>query len=56
MLDRISFQNFNVMVQAKFNNYQGETKINFYAAKVLPQNPVLESRALLQRMQLYQGK
>ena len=56
MLDKISFQNFNVMVQAKYSTFQGDTRCNFYAVKVLPQNPALESRALLQRMQLYENK
>lgn len=41
------------MVRAKYDNYMGEQKLKFYAARVFPYNVQAENKALLQRLEIY---
>ena len=55
-LDDLLFKSFNVMVKAKFDHYNGETRMKYYAVRVFPHNIQNENKALLSRLELYQNK
>ena len=51
--DDLLFKQFNIMVRGKFEYYNGETKMRYFAVKVLPRNVQVENKALLNRLAIY---
>jgi hypothetical protein len=51
--DKLMFTSFNIMVNGKYENYQGQTRVRFFAVKVFPLNTQAENRALIRRLELY---
>ena len=51
--DSLLFKTFNVMVKGKFEFFNGENRMRFFAVKVFPHNVQAENRALLRRLELY---
>jgi hypothetical protein len=41
------------MVKGKFDFYQGENRMRYFAVKVFPHNVQAENRALLRRLDMY---
>lgn len=54
--DSLLFKEMNIMVKAKYEYYNGEQKLKFFAAKVQPRNAELENKALLNRLSIYEKK
>jgi len=44
------------MVKGKYELFSGENKIRFFAVKVFPHNMQAENKALLKRLEIYDGK
>ena len=51
--DQLLFKTFNIMVKGKFEFFNGENRMRFFAVKVFPHNVQAENRALLRRLELY---
>ena len=51
--DSLLFKTFNIMVKGKFEFFNGENRMRFFAVKVFPHNVQAESRALLKRLEIY---
>jgi hypothetical protein len=51
--DHLLFKTFNIMVKGKFENFNGENRMRFFAVKVFPHNIQAENRALLRRLEIY---
>lgn len=51
--DSLLFRTFNIMVKGKFEFFNGENRMRFFAVKVFPHNVQAENRALLRRIELY---
>jgi hypothetical protein len=41
------------MVKGKFENFNGESRMRYFAVKVFPHNVQAENRALLKRLDMY---
>lgn len=44
------------MVKGKFDYYNGETRMKYYAVRVFPHSIQNENKALLSRLELYKDK
>ena len=51
--DSLMFKTFNIMVKGKFEYYNNENRMKFFAVKVFPHNVQAEDRALLKRLEIY---
>jgi hypothetical protein len=51
--DSLLFKSFNIMVKGKFEFFNGENRMRFFAVKVFPHNVQAENRALLRRLEIY---
>lgn len=51
--DSLLFKTFNIMVKGKFEFFNGENRMRFFAVKVFPHNVQAENRALLRRLEIY---
>ena len=51
--DGLMFKPLNIMVKGKFESYNGEQTMRYFAVKVLPQKIQVENKALLDRLQIY---
>ena len=53
-VDSLMFKEVNLMVRGKYQTYNGETKMKYFAVKVLPQRNIKsENAALLKRLNIY---
>ena len=53
-LDQLLFKNVNVLLAARFENYDGEQKLKYKCMKVIPRNIVRENKSLLHRLELFE--
>jgi replication factor A1 len=53
--DDLLFKKFNIMVKGKYEYYNGENKMRYFAVKVFPHNVQMENKTLLSRLGLYQN-
>jgi len=51
--DSLLFKTFNIMVKGKFEHFNGESRMRYFAVKVFPHNVQAENRALLKRLDMY---
>lgn len=51
--DSLLFKTFNIMVKGKFEYFNGENRMRYFAVKVFPHNVQAENRALLRRLEMY---
>jgi hypothetical protein len=51
--DKLLFRQFNIMIKGKFEQFNGENRMRYFAVKVLPYNMQSENKALLRRLELY---
>ena len=51
--DSLLFKTFNIMVKGKFEYFNGEMRMRYFAVKVFPHNVQAENRALLRRLDMY---
>jgi hypothetical protein len=51
--DSLLFKTFNIMVKGKFEYFNGENRMRYFAVKVFPHNVQAENRALLRRLDMY---
>ena len=51
--DSLLFKTFNIMVKGKFEYFNGENRMRYFAVKVFPHNVQAENRALLRRIDMY---
>lgn len=51
--DSLMFKQMNVMVKCKYEYYQNEPKMKFFAVKTYPRNVLAENKSLLERMEIY---
>lgn len=51
--DSLLFKTFNIMVKGKFEFFNGENRMRYFAVKVFPHNVQAENRALLKRLEMY---
>ena len=51
--DSLLFKTFNIMVKGKFEYFNGENRMRYFAVKVFPHNVQAENRALLKRLEMY---
>lgn len=49
----LMFKPMNMMVRGKYEYYNNEPKMKFFAVKTFPRNIVTESKALLERLEVY---
>ena len=49
--DQLRFKKFNIMVKGKYEYYNGENKMKYFAIKVLPYNVQAENKALINRLE-----
>lgn len=49
------FKTFNIMVKGKFEYFNGEMRMRYFAVKVFPHNVQAENRALLRRLDIYKA-
>ena len=56
MIDDRLFKPYNIMVKGKFEYYNGENKMRYFAVKVYPHNIQNENKALLSRLSVYENK
>lgn len=54
--DSILYKQMNIMVKGKFEFYNGENRMRFFAVKVFPIATQNENKALLRRLNIYEGK
>jgi len=52
-LDSLAFKPFNIMVKGKFEHFNGEHRMRYFAVKVYPHNVGAENKALLTRLEMY---
>ena len=52
-IDSLYFKKFNIMVKGKYEFFNGENRVRFFAVKVLPFQVQAENRALLKRLEAY---
>ena len=53
--DSLLFKTFNIMVKGKFEYFNGEMRMRYFAVKVFPHNVQAENRALLRRIEMYKS-
>ena len=53
--DKLHFQSFNVMVKGKYEYYNGEARMKYFAVRVFPHNVQSENKALLKRLEIYEN-
>lgn len=53
--DSLLFKTLNIMVKGKFEFFNGESRMRFFAVKVFPHNVQAENRALLKRIEIYRS-
>ena len=53
--DSLLFKTFNIMVKGKFEYFNGEMRMRYFAVKVFPHNVQAENRALLRRLDMYKS-
>jgi hypothetical protein len=51
--DSLLFKRFNIMVKGKFEYFNGENRMRYFAIKVFPHNVQAENNALLKRLEMY---
>lgn len=51
--DSLLFKRFNIMVKGKYEYFNGENRMRYFAVKVFPHNVQAENRALLRRLEMY---
>lgn len=51
--DSLLFKTFNIMVKGKFEFFNGENRMRYFAVKVFPHNVQAENRALLRRLDMF---
>ena len=51
--DDLLFKSFNIMVKGKYEYFNGENRMRYFAVKVFPHNVVSENKALLSRLDMY---
>lgn len=51
--DSLHFKPFNIMVKGKYEFFNGENRMRYFAVKVFPHNVQAENRALLRRLDMY---
>ena len=52
--DELLFKRFNIMVKGKYEYYNGENRMRYFAVKVFPHNVQAENKTLLSRLGLYE--
>ena len=52
--DELLFKRFNIMVKGKYEYYNGENRMRYFAVKVFPHNVQGENKTLLSRLGLYE--
>ena len=53
--DSLHFKTFNIMVKGKYEYFNGENRMRYFAVKVFPYNVQVENRALLRRLEMYEN-
>ena len=53
--DSLLFKTFNIMVKGKFEYFNGEMRMRYFAVKVFPHNVQAENRALVRRLDMYKS-
>lgn len=53
--DSLLFKTLNIMVKGKFEFFNGENRMRYFAVKVFPHNIQAENRALIKRLEMYQS-
>jgi len=53
--DSLLFKTFNIMVKGKFEFFNGENRMRYFAVKVFPHNVQAENRALARRLEMYES-
>ena len=51
--DSLLFKSFNIMVKGKYESFNGENRMRYFAVKVYPHNVQAENKALLKRLEMY---
>lgn len=51
--DTLLFRQFNIMIKGKYEFYQGENRMRYFAIKVIPHSTQTENKALLKRLEMY---
>lgn len=51
--DDLLFKPYNIMVKGKYEYFNGENRMRYFAVKVFPHNIQNENRALLSRLEMY---
>ena len=51
--DSLLFKPLNIMIKGKFEFFNGENRMRYFAVKVFPHNTGQENRALLKRLEIY---
>jgi hypothetical protein len=54
--DDLLFKSFNIMVRGKYEYFNGENRVRYFATKVFPHSIVSENKALLSRLDMYSKK
>lgn len=52
-LESLTFKPMNIMVKGRYEMFNNEYKVKFFAMKVFPRNVPAENKALLHRLDLY---
>ena len=53
--DSLNFKPFNIMVKGKYEFFNNEYRMRYFAVKVFPHNVQAENRALLKRLEMYEN-
>ena len=53
--DSLNFKPFNIMVKGKYEYFNNEYRMRYFAVKVFPHNVQAENRALLRRLEMYEN-
>lgn len=53
--DKLHFKTYNVMVKGKYEYYNGEQRMKYFAVRVFPFNVQAENKALLKRLEIYEN-
>ena len=54
LVDSLQFKKVNMMIRGRQSSYNGETRLKYFAVKVIPQaNIISENQALLKRLDCY---
>lgn len=51
--DDLLFKRFNIMVKGKYEYFNGENRMRYFAVKVFPESIQAENKALLSRLDMY---